>query len=271
MAAKGTRSSSTAGSESKLSESKLSESSPVITATLKELEELISRSVKKLFEEFKEDFRREIKTLFDNHEKRIKDLEADLNTKTEMLLQLDTKVDKLPSGSFPNIEDFAQSSDLDAVRKVARDALVQANDNEQYSRRNNIRIRGLPIPDGSNGPELVSTWIGRTLGLPDVTASDIAAAHRLPARTGKLESVIVRFQNRQVRDRVIKARKSLKNTAYSIADDLTSLNLSLITRLKADDRIQDAWSWQGKIKVKRSDNKIVNARPFQTVDELYEL
>ena len=67
------------------------------------------------------------------------------------------------------------------------------------------------------------------------------------------------------------ARKSLKNTAYSIADDLTSLNISLINGLKADDRIQDAWSWQGKIKVKRSDNKIVNARPFQTVDELYEL
>ena len=269
MAARGSRSSkdTPVGSES-----------DTVVVPMKDLEILIGRAVKKQLDEFKAELRAEMKELFkeqlDRLETRIKDLEDDINLKTEKLMQLESTVDKL--SVLPNQENVVLSPDLDAVKKVARDALVLANDNEQYSRRNNIRIRGLQIPEKSDVKEFVTSWISSSLHLEDVTSTDITVAHRLRSRKRNdqqakpgSESVIVRFQNREVRDRIIQTRKILKNTQCSISDDLTGMNVQLINRLKNDDHIIDAWSWHGKIFAKRTDNKIVSVRPFQTVDELF--
>ena len=207
-----------------------------------------------MLENFKDEMKKEIKALFAEHLDRlvssIKDIETDLNTKTEKLLQLDTSLDKLDS--IPDFENLALVTDLEAVKRIARHATVIANDCEQYSRRNNVRIRRLEIPKGNtNFRESVASWINTELALSEVTVDDIAAVHPLPTKnknndnTG--QTMIVRFNKREVRDGVIKARKILKKSRYSISDDLTSLNIQLITRLKNSEQIVSAWSWQGKI------------------------
>ena len=122
--------------------------SEIAAVSLKELENVVDKTIKKYFDGFKT----EMKALFDAQveklEARIRDLESDLNIKSEKLLELELKIDALesrPTGTSDNLVSIPQ---LEEVKKNARHATVIANDCEQYSRRNNVRIRGLRIPDG---------------------------------------------------------------------------------------------------------------------------
>ena len=137
-------------------------------------------------------------------------------------------------------------------------------------RRRNIVIRGLQVPKDSNVVDCVTSWIHSNLSLSSVVPEDIDVAHPLPtgsrrSNRSRIESsaTIVRFHKREVRDKIIQARKVFKGTPYSISDDLTNLNVQLLNRLKNDDRISGAWSWQGKIFAKVND-KIIVAKLFQT-------
>jgi len=42
-------------------------------------------------------------------------------------------------------DDGSLARELEAVKRMSRDSALQANDNEQYSRRNNLRIKGLEV------------------------------------------------------------------------------------------------------------------------------
>ena len=142
--------------------------------------------------------------------------------------------------------------------------------------KNNVRIRGFKLPSDTNMSESVASWMATALSLPEVTSADIAVAHPLRSRKSttdsagsKIESIIVRFHNKDVKNKIMRNRKLLKNSQISISDDLTSMNVALINRLKNDALISDAWSWQGKIFALRTvDNKKVVARLFQTTSEL---
>ena len=190
-------------------------------------------------------------------------------------MKLENSVDIL--SSQPKPKDVALLPDFEAVRKIVRDALVLANNNEQYSRRNNVRIRDLKLPSDANMLESVASWMATALSLPEVTSADIAVDHPLRSRktttdsTGsKCESIIVRFHNKDVKNRIMRNSKLLKNSQVSISDDLTTMNVALINRLKNDESISDAWSWQGKIFALRTvDNKkVVASRLFQSTSEL---
>ena len=164
------------------------------------------------------------------------------------------------------------------MKELARTGSIAANDCEQYSRRHNIRIRGLKIPEDANVPEFVATWINTTLDFPNITSDDITAAHPLPVRkTGpphessasSIPPILVRFHRKDLRDSVISARKVLKKSNVSIADDLTGLNAQLLKRLQNSERLLGAWSWKGKIYAKLSETKNVVVKPYQSIDELF--
>ena len=142
------------------------------------------------------------------------------------------------------------------------------NQLEQYSRRSNIRIRGLEIPEGGSSKRVVAAFINEHLkgrdGNPvEVTENDFDAAHPLPPLKlktkptqgtptnslpeRKIPMVIVKFHKRDTRDTVIKCRRSLKGTRFTIQEDLTRPNADLLNRLSNDPAIKNAWSWEGKI------------------------
>ena len=251
--------------------------SETVSVSLKDLESIVDKIVKKHFEDYKV----EMKALFEGHfeklEARIGDIEADLNVKSEKLIQLESQLDKFASLSSSD-ENLVSPQELEEVKKLAREATVMANDCKQYSRRNNVRIRGLQFPEDSNYVESVADWINTKLNLPDITAEDIGAAHPIPMKFRNPKSTVnsgstflVRFKDKKVRNAVISSRKVLKKSEFSIVDDLTSLNAQLLNRLKNSELIADAWSWQSKIFAKLPNDKIVLARPYQTVDDLYKL
>ena len=255
----------------------------VVSISVKDLTTMINNAVKKQFDELKKELYELFASRLDAVESRCKDIESDLNVKTEKLMELESRVDKLDE--LPKPENVALIPDLEEIKQQARLATVMSNDCEQYSRRSNIRIRGLKTSPDSNVREIVASWINSTLSQGErkftVTPDDLGNAHPLPSKSKSnsdgqpgnanthYPTILVRFLNRDLRDKVISACKVLKSTEFSISDDLTSLNVQLINRLKQSDRVDTAWSWQGKIYAKLKNDKIVVPRPFQSIDDLY--
>ena len=172
--------------------------------------------------------------------------------------------------------------DLEAARKEARDAMILANDAEQYNRRNNIRIRGLSVQQNEDCRQKVIEFVRTALHV-ELCENDIEAAHVLPShrkaserdsgaqaasnRGQALPTVIVRFRNRDTRDTVVRNRSKLKSTNRSIVEDLTSLNARVMNRLRNHELIQKVWSWNGHITAMTVLGKKIHVKPFQTVED----
>lgn len=174
-----------------------------------------------------------------------------------------------------------QEGQISILTAQIRKLEIHQNKLEQYSRRSHIRIIGLPIRSGTDCKRVVSTFISENLknrnGEPlHCAPSDIDAAHPLPLRppssresdpdstslkskNQRIPAVIVRFHDRELRDSIIKARRSLKGRRsnsnapmYSIVEDLTSKNAALLQRLRDQPAVYEAaWSWEGKIYARR--------------------
>ena len=79
--------------------------------------------------------------------------------------------------------------------------------------------------------------------------------------------VIARFYDKSLRDRVIRQRKLLKNSGYTIVEDLTSLNVEVLNRLRRDSDVDKCWSWNGHIYALLKNGRKVRVRPFQSLHE----
>ena len=176
--------------------------------------------------------------------------------------------------------------------KAIQKAEVHANDIEQYNRRSNIRIYGLPIPTGSDCVETVVKFINSSLKTTDdsiITTADIDVAHVLKTRNKNTSQqahgsssasstlvkqqqpppIIVRFVRRCVRDDILLRQKVLKKSPVSLADDLTSLNLKVPNRLTLDTtRVKSVWSWAGKIHPELNSGRKIIVKPFQPLDDI---
>ena len=276
------------------------------TVSLKDLQRLVESAVRKQFEEFKLSMISELKELFTEHlsvlEKRIQTLEqsstvlvnkisvieTDLNRKTDQLLNLETALDQLKNTTSTD-QDIAK--EVEALRKLSREGVIIANDNEQYSRRMNIRIHGMKIEaDDKNVKSTVVNWLNTTLKLSDLTYADVENAHIVPSKqsansgahktssqsrtsssSGSANSVIVRFARREVKERVLRSRRILKNSPITLTEDLTTLNNQLLTRLYKNDRVEKTWTWNGRIFAQLKNDVVTVVKPFQTIDELYAI
>jgi hypothetical protein len=179
-----------------------------------------------------------------------------------------------------------QEREISQLTLQVRKLEIHHNHLEQYSRRTHLRIYGLQIKDGTKCKEAVAEFVRTYLKNEDgehlnCAASDIDAAHQLPLQTFteddpqtaeedshethpkthpkskrvRIPAIIVRFHERDIRDSIIKARRSLKGKRscpeapkYRIVEDLTAKNAALLKRLQnQEDIIKDAWTWEGKV------------------------
>ena len=163
---------------------------------------------------------------------------------------------------------------LEAVTQATRDELEAA---EQYLRRDQLKIYGLPVSyrsdehgallkDAKGVPiqEDTEVEVCALMGEIGVTlqAADISIAHRLPAAKGKVPPIIVKFTRRSKRREIFEAKRKLKENAARkgvfIADALTPQRSRLFRKLKDDDDVKAVWTTEGKINVlmKDKDKKI---------------
>ena len=110
---------------------------------------------------------------------------------------------------------------------------------------------------------------------------DIEAAHIVNARSDgstshstaasvavKTEPIIlVKFRCRQLRDSVVRQRRLLKGTGMTIVEDLTSLNVKTLNRVRNSDLVATSWTWNGRIFALLKSGKKVIVKPFQPLQD----
>lgn len=132
----------------------------------------------------------------------------------------------------------------------------KADESEQYSRRDNLRITGIVEKEDDNTDHQVldmAKAIGSTLSL-----RDIAVSHRLGKKrvNGKPRDIIVKFNSRRDRDMFYKNRVLLKTNGYEgkfVNEDLTQYRSGVLyeaRQLVRQKKIVGAWSTNCKLFVK---------------------
>lgn len=139
---------------------------------------------------------------------------------------------------------------------------------EQYSRLNNVEIKGVPVTEGENCLAVIQA-IGKKIGCP-VVPSDIDIAHRVPAKKDK--NIIARFCSRSKRTEFIsKARKAKLATSaiglsrssdspFFVNDHLTPENKRLFAQaleLKKAKGWRFLWTENCVIKARKTENSRV--------------
>ena len=134
---------------------------------------------------------------------------------------------------------------------------------EQYSRRNNIRILGVPTKPNEDTDEIVRD-VAQRIGIP-LSTSDIDRSHRLPrkpdasvnaegsyanaAQIGKSSPppIIVKFTSYKPKSRMMKHRRNLKGSGTVIVEDLTKKNSNLLFKTSRTANVKGSWSVDGRV------------------------
>ena len=147
-----------------------------------------------------------------------------------------------------NKESIDQRKLISDLENKIHTCLKWANQNEQYSRRNNIKTS-----ENEDTRLSVCNFLKDKLGIKS-KAGDIDAAHILPKGVNQIgqkderpPNIIVKFMSRDARDEAIRRRKQLKGSGIVILEDLTAMNVKLMNRVNNHDQIERSWSQDGKI------------------------
>jgi len=138
----------------------------------------------------------------------------------------------------------------------------QMNDFDQYGRRNNVRINGIPEnQDGESAEDTTKTVVqilNNNIKDLNLKPTDIDISHRLGKRHSRgHRQIIMKFISRHTRDKVIRNRKSFKGQKIFINEDLTKLNQAVLTAIRTSTPADETgWSWDGKIYHKTANGQI---------------
>ena len=200
-------------------------------------------------------------------------------------LQIETKIEEQSKSLNKTIQDLKKESSLlqtentnlqsklktvqnqiDAVEKRSQDAVKMANYNEQYSRKNNIKILNITEEPGETESSLiadVSKLFSETCSV-DLNPREIQAIHRIPGKAGATKPVLVKLFNNNSKTKLMKARSSMKAAGHRLVDDVTKMNAKLISELTDHDSIDSAWYFNGSVYGKTTGGK----RVFDLYDDV---
>ena len=126
---------------------------------------------------------------------------------------------------------------------------------EQYSRRNSLRISGIPRREQEDTDKIVLD-VARSMDVPlDIT--DIDRSHRVGSDKNRRRDILVKFVSYRARQSLLRERKKLRNTEgmkdVFINEDLTSNRSKLLfdaRRLVKAKVLKSAYSADGRILVR---------------------
>ena len=163
-------------------------------------------------------------------------------------------------------ENFRLHQKVQHLEKKLSDMEIAENKLEQYTRRNNIRIQGIPssVHDNLLEDKVINIFIQRNI---TTSKSDIEDCHRLGKANPK--STIVRFVNRKFCNDALEKKKQLMSlnkielgfkpdVALYISENLTFFNQRLAWQCREHERarlIHSCWSLKGVVKIRRTMNE----------------
>ena len=142
-------------------------------------------------------------------------------------------------------------SDISSLRTEVERLKARDDEQEQYSRRNSIRISGIKEDDKRPTSEIVLE-IARENDI-EITASDIDRSHRVGERkAGSHRLLLVKFTSYRARKAFMKKKKDLSNDLY-FNEDLTKKRDELLfqaRRRRNADKLNGAWSYDGRVYIR---------------------
>ena len=130
-------------------------------------------------------------------------------------------------------------NEVDQLKLKLSELSSKANNNEQYSRRNNLRIFGIPEVVGEDCYDVVLSLCVNDLGI-NVSREELDRAHRVgrqkDARQGQTSpppcAMIVKLAAHRTKMKFMKARRNLAPKKIFINEDLTKANHKLLLYVK---------------------------------------
>ena len=163
----------------------------------------------------------------------------------------------------------SESSDL---KNTSLKEIEKIDNLEQYGRRQNLEIAGIPVQDGEDTNAVVME-VAKLLDV-DILPSHISTSHRLPKKIGqngnviRTPPIIVRFTNRDIRNKLCANRKhtrTLDLKKFSVNDtkkifineNLTQSRKRLFWKTKQRAKNENwkyYWTHNGSILAKKDDD-----------------
>ena len=153
----------------------------------------------------------------------------------------------------------------------------KCDDLEQYSRRNIVRIRGIPERRDEDTDEMVKELAAQKLEVK-VGYSDIVRSHRIGRKNDDKATprdIIVSFTSHNTKTAIMRNGRKLKGTKIFINEDLTKIRGAIAweaRKLRREGKLIDTWTRDGMIYIKLAENQIKSftaARPWKLfVDKL---
>lgn len=176
----------------------------------------MAKDLTKLFNELKEELKKEVRTLKDSFDR---DIRADLrDVKTGMdfmnshFEQMKRKIDDVLR---ENMNLKSQNDSLRQTNEAMQKDMKQCQTRlllcEQYTRNVNLEIKGLAKRDNED-LEAVLTQIGGLIGEP-IAHADVEVCHRVPTRIAGESNIIIQFVSRRKRDAVLEKAKRRRITS----------------------------------------------------------
>jgi hypothetical protein len=140
------------------------------------------------------------------------------------------------------------------LKEAKKEALDSKDNLEQYTRRNSLRIFGVPEKRGENTDDIVRKLCKEKLDL-DISVTAIDCSHRLPAKETQHRPIIVKLVSRNTKNLIFNHKRLLKGTKIVIKEDLTKRRAQLLRDAAKKLGPTNAWTYEGNIVVKVN-NKI---------------
>lgn len=166
---------------------------------------------------------------------------------------------------------------LELERKVSV-LETSLDDLEQYTRRNSLRLQGLPELEGEETTEVALKAINENLQLtPPLSTQELDRVHRVgPRDNNKPRGIIIKFATYRSRQRVYSKKKDLftrepNKPRLFLNEDLTKPRAQLLAKArsyKRDNRLKGAWSADGRLLVLTNRNVV---RPIRSITDLEQI
>ena len=244
----------------------------------------------------------DIRTLIDSALQALPDSKGDTklakSTISDIVTAIVTTLVPILTASIENATQKTTSATIEKMKANIQVNNFAQNSIEQYSRKDNIKVVGLPEADKEDTPDVVVQLFNEAIikkheamlkeseekreaehesteGNPTpppppklISREDLSTAHRIPTKKAGPRPIIAKFVRRETRDNVMKCRGGLKGHPKGkifLHDDLTRLNDKMLWALRTDDSIEVAYSTNCVIWAITQDKKKVKV---ETPDDL---
>lgn len=182
--------------------------------------------------------------------------------------QLTTMVNSIVTGVLQGLTDKISSlqKENDELKQKVKTLEEAIDSADQYSRRNCLRITGIPATENESTDEIVIN-LARDIGVP-LEIHDIDRSHRLGRQafgnepSPRPRDIVVKFSTYRMRAKFYKARvltKSRGHRGVYVNEHLTKARSKLLyharCRVKSK-QLKSAWSFDGLIFVKHPDDRV---------------